>query len=117
MDHLSLFADSQPFEQLMDTYDTRRSIIASKRKQSHGPAIDKVYFSRMVATFRDLQRKALQGLSKYSIELSGIYQKELHQNMDVLNFANSRMFTKEGVKLGEMQVTESDVIGDTVVSN
>lgn len=67
----------------------------------------------MILTFRDLQKRALQGLSQYSIELNGIYQKEIHQNIDIMNFVNARLFAGGESKQAEGGLVVSEVMEDT----
>ena len=65
----------------------------------------------MIVSFRDLQKKSLANLSTYSIELNNIYQKEIHQNIDILNFVNNKLFANETNVIPSKNLANSEVMG------
>lgn len=69
----------------------------------------------MLFTFRETQKKALGCLSHYAIEVNNIYQKEIHHNIDMLNFSNSRLFSSNEPKTTENRLLTSEMLGDTEV--
>lgn len=74
--------------------------------------MDKVFYNQMLVTFKDAQTKALDDLSTYAIEMNTVYQRELHQNINVVNFANNRLFMKEKVGNLGSGMLESEMFDD-----
>lgn len=66
----------------------------------------------MLLTFRDAHNKALDDLSTYAIEMNTIYQKELHQNIDIVNFANNKLFSNDKDPILASGIYESELFED-----
>lgn len=79
-------------------------------KQKYQKTVDKVYYHQMLDTYRNVQLHNLEDLSKYAMELNNIFQKELHQNIDLVNFSNEILFQTENDIKKEEEMVESVII-------
>lgn len=56
--------------------------------------VDKLLYYKFIETYKSLQKSSLSDLSDYSVLANNIFQQEIHQNIDILNFTNQMTFQK-----------------------
>lgn len=89
-----LLKNEPVLNELVSTFKLRVKVRKNRETKDLWDSVDKIFYYKFIETYKSMQKNSLNDLSEYAVLANNIFQQEIHQNIDLLNFSNQLTFSK-----------------------